>query len=772
MIEFLHLNSTTIRMYKLFQTHLLALLLIALFPFSLRAGDYADFWRGEDRHLYERYVDAYNNCDQDWVVEFADSLDFLGDNGGKKQYKFFAAEIRCHNAFIKQDSATFFANSEIVRDLALKYDNIHSFFAEMVNVVSFYTNIGENYKAQKMALQILDEAEARNSDEGRHYAYYTLGSLYSIQGDCAKAIESYLKCSEYANRDDASLAQVYSLIAQSYQEMENYDKALEYVDLCIKTSDTEDDVYACRAICLYNKGDYQGFKAAADEFDARENTSSVAYDYFCVWLSLYRMLVDGEYDAALELADTLDDPYSAKMEVYKAMGEWEKAFEMQKLYFNSQRDSYDEAFSDEISQMDKELESLISKKATDEKLIQSRYLKAFALVFLLFVIIVTIINTIRNKEVIKAQENELQTSRQYLTLVENAPFSYSKAKLIYDEKGRVKDYVTVEVNNTVMAAARKAGASLGIKTIMENYPESGPGIIKTVNEAIEKKLPYIRYSLHLLEIDQYYDTIMLFDGSPFIQVIGLNNTQSVKARKELEATNDELRMAKERAEKSDRIKTQFVQNMSHEIRTPLNAIMGFSQLLGLPEGFNTDEERELYSRYIQNNSTMLMMLIDDILDIADAENGNYKIILGDEPCNEICRSAIKTVEYRVPPGVELQFTSEVADDYLIHTDARRVQQVIINYLTNACKHTRAGSIHVHCSDTETPGHITFSVTDTGTGVPPEMANDIFERFTKLDAFVQGAGLGLNICSTIANKLGGRVLLDTSYTNGARFLFIL
>ncbi|MBQ0021042.1 MAG: HAMP domain-containing histidine kinase, partial [Bacteroidales bacterium] len=106
------------------------------------------------------------------------------------------------------------------------------------------------------------------------------------------------------------------------------------------------------------------------------------------------------------------------------------------------------------------------------------------------------------------------------------------------------------------------------------------------------------------------------------------------------------------------------------------------------------------------------------------------------------------------------------------SDGRRIQQVLINYLTNACKNTREGEIHLHCSVTENPGKVTLSVADTGPGVPKEKADMIFNRFTKLNEFVQGSGLGLNICQTIANKLQGEVYLDTLYTNGARFVFVI
>lgn len=223
---------------------------------------------------------------------------------------------------------------------------------------------------------------------------------------------------------------------------------------------------------------------------------------------------------------------------------------------------------------------------------------------------------------------------------------------------------------------------------------------------------------------------------------------------------------------ANKAKTKFLQNMSHEIRTPLNAMFGFAQLLGLPDGSCTEEEKEQYNKYIYNSYKMLEMLISDIIDIADSEHGNYRIELSDVCVNSVCRSALMSVEFRVPANVKLYMTSDFPDDYTVKSDERRIQQVLINYLTNACKNTQQGEIHLHVSQTENPGRITFSVADTGRGIPAAKANEIFKRFTKLNQFVQGSGLGLSICQMIAQKLNGEVYLDTSYTGGARFVFVI
>ena len=217
----------------------------------------------------------------------------------------------------------------------------------------------------------------------------------------------------------------------------------------------------------------------------------------------------------------------------------------------------------------------------------------------------------------------------------------------------------------------------------------------------------------------------------------------------------------------------FLQNMSHELRTPLNAICGFSQLLtdiDMREMLS-EEEIKQYGDIVRGNTDMLSTLVNDILDVSDMESGKYHIFLDNCHPNEICQKAMQTVSYRCPENVKLYYTTEVDDQYEIVSDAQRVQQIIINYLTNAMKHTQEGEIHVHTSLKEHPGMITFSVTDTGVGVPPDKAELIFQRFEKLNVFQQGTGLGLAICRQLATLLGGSVSLDTTYTNGARFVFI-
>ena len=237
--------------------------------------------------------------------------------------------------------------------------------------------------------------------------------------------------------------------------------------------------------------------------------------------------------------------------------------------------------------------------------------------------------------------------------------------------------------------------------------------------------------------------------------------------------NKQLKEANDRVIQADAAKTRFVQNMSHEVRTPLNAIVGFSQLLSLPDGSFSPEEKDEFAGHIINNTKMLTMLLDDILNTTAMDSGNYRIQYEEGECGFMGQAAISSAEHRLQPGVTMRYEQDFEGPFTFKTDPRRVQQILINLLTNSCKHTTEGEIVLKCSLSENPGEVSFSVTDTGSGVPADQAEKIFERFAKLNEFVQGTGLGLSICRDIAGRMGGRVYLDTTYKKGgARFVFVL
>ena len=237
----------------------------------------------------------------------------------------------------------------------------------------------------------------------------------------------------------------------------------------------------------------------------------------------------------------------------------------------------------------------------------------------------------------------------------------------------------------------------------------------------------------------------------------------ITTRKQVEL---ELIQAKEKAEESDRLKSAFLANMSHEIRTPLNAIVGFSSLLA-----ETDEAelRHVYMSLVQENNELLLNLISDILDISKIEAGMIDIVMGRVDVPQLCREVIATFSHKKrDSAVELRF-DENSPQIVIDADKNRIVQVLSNFLTNALKFTTKGSITLSYT-LEDENQVRFCVTDTGKGIPDEQKHEIFNRFIKLDSFVQGAGLGLSICQSLVKRMGGEIGVESREGEGSCFWF--
>jgi len=235
----------------------------------------------------------------------------------------------------------------------------------------------------------------------------------------------------------------------------------------------------------------------------------------------------------------------------------------------------------------------------------------------------------------------------------------------------------------------------------------------------------------------------------------------------LEVSGEELLVAKEKAEESNRLKTAFLANMSHEIRTPLNAIVGFSSVLVSDD--SSPAEKAQYCDIIQKNSDLLLHLINDILDISRMESGKIKFVWEECDVVELCQTALSTAEYGRKTSALFLFETPVAS-LVIKTDAQRLKQVLINLLSNAAKFTPSGSIKLAIAIDKQHQQLELSVSDTGCGIPSDKSDRVFERFEKLNEYSQGTGLGLAISSLIVENLGGKIWVDKDYTEGARFVF--
>lgn len=247
-----------------------------------------------------------------------------------------------------------------------------------------------------------------------------------------------------------------------------------------------------------------------------------------------------------------------------------------------------------------------------------------------------------------------------------------------------------------------------------------------------------------------------------IELIGVNYDIT-----ELKETAAKLKEAKEKAETADRLKTSFLANMSHEIRTPLNAIVGFSSLLIEVEDV---EERKQYMSIVEENNELLLQLISDILDLSKMEAGTFDFVERELDVNDLCEDIVRTMRMKSCPGVDIVFERHLPQ-CVIMSDRHRLNQVLANFMNNALKFTKAGSIRLGYEKVD-EGHLRFYVSDTGIGIEPERQNEIFDRFVKLNSFVHGTGLGLSISKSIIEQMGGEIGVDSEPGKGSCFWFVL
>lgn len=259
-----------------------------------------------------------------------------------------------------------------------------------------------------------------------------------------------------------------------------------------------------------------------------------------------------------------------------------------------------------------------------------------------------------------------------------------------------------------------------------------------------------------------YNTIHTPGHAPIIAGL-LQNIQELKDHEQ------ELIESRELAEQAE-LKQSFLNNMSHEIRTPLNAIVGFSDMLANEPEFS-DEERQEFVDIINTNTKLLLKLVGDVLELSRIESGNLSFIFQRESVRQLLDDVYQTHSLLIQPP--LQFLKDFPpEDVQVNVDPMRLTQVLTNFLNNANKFTKEGSIQLgHCCPSGM-SEVHLYVEDTGIGIPHSEQKMIFERFYKRSEFSQGVGLGLSICVLIVEKMGGRIELRSEEGRGSRFTVVL
>ena len=293
--------------------------------------------------------------------------------------------------------------------------------------------------------------------------------------------------------------------------------------------------------------------------------------------------------------------------------------------------------------------------------------------------------------------------------------------------------------------------------------------LKTQNELLQQRSRFTTGSVAMILGIVALLAFLAFNGR-WTRRLEIKNQQLQRERNVVVAQNKQLAIERDRAEAASRAKTSFIQSMTHEIRTPLNAISGFTQVLTMPGVEISEEERVNCCKSIEDNTRLLTKILDDLIFMSDMESDSE--LPTPEPClgAAMVEQALDATSQLVHEGVKLVPKCSIPEEQIIHTYPRMIQTILTKLLDNAAKFTTQGSITL--SLTLEGDQLHYSVVDTGPGIPADKKDLIFKRFTKLDSFAQGAGLGLTIGRMIAERLGGSLTLDTNYTGGSKFDLII
>ena len=231
-----------------------------------------------------------------------------------------------------------------------------------------------------------------------------------------------------------------------------------------------------------------------------------------------------------------------------------------------------------------------------------------------------------------------------------------------------------------------------------------------------------------------------------------------------------LAKALEHAKESDRMKTAFVQHISHEIRTPLNIITGFAQVVSNPDYELSKEDRNRIMADISHNTTEITNFVNELLELSESESQSVYQLDEDVDVAAICQEAIEASETANQGKLAMSVSSELPDGYRLKSNATAIRKILDRLMSNALKFTMSGSVTIRIKTEK--GHLKIAVEDTGKGIPSDQQERVFERFYKIDSFVQGMGLGLTVARRSAQLLGGTLTIDPTYTTGCRFVISL
>jgi signal transduction histidine kinase len=678
-----------------------------------------------DDALY-RYLDkCMRVIKQKEVLDMADTLFNMAKKKKDVKAQCLAKNLKGEYYYCNNDIEHLKIEKENVRNFAIKTPYKQYVFSIWNRVIAYYLTrrmlplaLNEIRNYQKEAIRLNDSYGIGNS-------YRKLADYYTVNNDSRQALQELKKAEDYFqnNGKENELFNIHAAIATAYYNLSDYAKAVQYYILTLKEAPLESvkgGYYYDLAetyLCMRDLNKAEIYAQMAEEWKKHYTLSALSRERECEYYVSY-YIQKKEYDKAYEYCDKMRIPYAKKMRmlaVASAQGDYHKAF----------------LYSTELRDMD------LNQNNVQQRSTLAGYTALFDK------------DRIENEKNLLALQNAKLEMGQLKTKEELLAAERQKNLLMLSN-------TRLELNNKELALQRQKA-----ETDKQRADKKQQAALFL---ASEQKAKANRLLATVLIISLFIIT------ASFLAYIILRLHSSRQLKKEMEEVKkarNEAEIARNEAVQADNMKTLFLQNMSHEIRTPLNAIVGFSNMLADSTMNLEAKDKEEFAGLIQTNSSMLTTLVNDILDLSSLESGTYKIKMEETDINQLCSDIIVSVKDIVPKNVELRFVH--TGDIMLYTDAVRLRQLLTNLLTNACKYTEKGNITLAYEKKDK--QIVFSVTDTGCGISAKDAERIFQRFEKLNSFKQGTGLGLNICKRIAGLLHGEIKLDTTYTEGSRFIFI-
>lgn len=682
----------------------------------------------EDSKLKSLYILANKNIGNEKSLVLADSLIKAAKKKGDTETVLLGLYIKLKHEYQKDNNIQKVDRAvNSIIDFAKKHNLTKHIYSAASYKMTYLTNHGKYNEAIKYQYYIMDYAKRHKHNNGIVLGHISMGNLFRKRLKIPQAIEEYEQAIEsYRKYDiDEDQGRNYIRIIECYI-IGMFEKALDYSSKGLELTKRKEDIsgiYGYMAFCsfmLNNKADFKKEYKAYKSYSSSSTPNIIPFVANCI--ETMKLIDDGKFNEAekkLKAPGMGAFKQYVEISLYNSQERYEDLLQaMRRLHINRFGDSKG-SFTTDWARMSEAINNNLTEID-------------------------------KQRAINRSSQLELTKTRLELKNTQLELFRFKDAEKL---AWMASDAKKLTYNNERLLSEQLA------KTL-ENQ-----NLQHKINE---QKIKSKRITL---AITLAFTSLLLLLMYLYLRY----NKRAASILKEknmnLKKTLEELSIANDKAQESDKKKTEFIQNMSHEVRTPLNAIVGFSQMLATESDTNlSEEDRKQISHIINTNSEILNTIITNILDLTSIENGRYTIKENAVNINDLCKSAIESVKHRKAEDVEMIFKTDIPDNYAITTDKARVLQVITNLLSNAVKNTEHGSITLGCSLNEQSGMVMFSVTDTGIGIKKEQQEKIFERFYKIDHFKPGTGLGLNICKVIAEKLNGSVGIDSSYTNGARFYF--